>query len=167
MTTKIFILSTLFSVCGWCVMAQNTYKLEGNQLILPSPINFKTGTDNLTEESDKMIDYLKKYLEAKSSVTLLRIEGHVSDAKTSAQAQTLSEKRALAIAKALVKKGVDCKRLLPVGFGTTKPIEDNSTPQGKAKNTRIVIANAELRSKAIGGMPTDGGGKTAGTACNR
>lgn len=154
----------VFAMMGLCAKAQ-TYKLEGNNLILPTPITFKSGTDNISENSETMIEYLKKYLESKTSVTLLRIEGHVADEKDKEKAQKLSEKRALAIAKALVKRGVDCKRLLPVGFGDNKPIEDNSSTVGKTKNTRIVISNAELRSKAIGGMPTNGGGKEAGSPC--
>lgn len=165
MTSKFFTLLVLLGVCGLPTFAQ--YKLEGNNLVLPSPIIFKTGSDHIAEESEKMLGYLKTYLESKPSVTLLRIEGHVADAKSVELAQSLSEKRALAVAKALVKLGVDCKRLLPVGFGSTKPIEDNATPTGKAKNTRIVIANAELRTKPIGGMPIDGGGKVTSSACQK
>jgi OmpA-OmpF porin, OOP family len=65
----------------------------------------------------------------------------------------------------LVALGVDCKRLLPVGFGSNKPVADNSSPEGKMKNRRINFVIAALRSKTIGGLPADGGGKTAGNAC--
>lgn len=166
MTKKSFLLIALLSAWGLCAYAQN-YKLDGNNLVLPTPLTFKTGTDNLLPESEKMLDYLKTYLDSKTSVTLLRIEGHVSDEKDATQAQKLSEKRANAIAKALVKRGVDCKRLLPVGFGSNKPVAENTTPLGRTKNTRIVIANAELRGKSIGGLPTDGGGKTVESPCQK
>ena len=62
--------------------------------------------------------------------------------------------------------GVDCKRLVAVGFGNTKPVADNSTPDGKARNSRVSFFNAALRDRLIGGMPADGGGKVAGDACN-
>jgi OOP family OmpA-OmpF porin len=160
--------STLFSVWSFAVWAQD-YKLEGNNLVLPTPITFKTGTANISHDSEneKTLHYIKVYLDKKPSVTLLRIEGHVSDEKNAEDAQRLSEKRAKAVAKALIDIGVDCNRLLPVGFGSTKPVEANNTPAGRAKNTRIVIANAELRSKAIGGFPTDGGGKKTDSPCQK
>jgi OOP family OmpA-OmpF porin len=75
-------------------------------------------------------------------------------------AQARSEARALAVAKALVKAGVDCKRVLPVGFGASKPAFEDAS-----KNTRMVFENAALRGHAIGGMPVDGGGKVAGDPC--
>ncbi len=69
------------------------------------------------------------------------------------------------MAKALVAKGVDCKRLLPVGFGETKPRAENKTPEGKAQNRRTTFVNAALRGKAIGGAPLEGFGKIAGDPC--
>jgi OOP family OmpA-OmpF porin len=104
---------------------------------------------------------VRAYLEAKSYISSLRIEGHGDDAAS----QALTEKRALAVARWLVAKGVDCKRLVAVGFGNTKPVADNSTPEGKAQNRRIAFFNAGLRGRAIGGEPLDGGGKLAGDTC--
>ena len=69
------------------------------------------------------------------------------------------------MARWLVEKGVDCKRLVPVGFGGTKPKADNATPEGKAQNRRISFFNAALKGRAIGGMPLDAGGQIAGDAC--
>ena len=80
--------------------------------------------------------------------------------------QMLSEKRALTVCKKLIAMGVDCKRLIAVGFGDTKPVADNSTPAGKAENRRISFVNVALRGKVIGGLPIDGGGQVAGEVCN-
>ena len=52
-----------------------TFKLEGMELLLPSPITFKSGTDTLTEESTPALEYVRAYLEAKSYISALRIEG--------------------------------------------------------------------------------------------
>jgi OOP family OmpA-OmpF porin len=138
-----------------------SFKLEGHELVLPSPITFKPGSDTLTDESTTALEYVRAYLEAKSYISNLRIEGHADDAAS----QALTEKRALAVARWLVEKGVDCKRLVPVGFGNTKPVADNATPEGKAQNRRMSFFNAGLRNKAIGGLPMDGGGKLAGDPC--
>lgn len=140
-----------------------TFKLDGMQLVLPSPITFKSGADTLTEESTPALEYVRAYLEAKSYISALRIEGHSDEAGEASQ--QLTEKRALAVARWLVEKGVDCQRLVAVGFGNTKPVADNATPEGKAQNRRISFFNAALRGRAIGGMPVDGGGKLAGELC--
>jgi OOP family OmpA-OmpF porin len=141
------------------------FQMENGALKLPGPVVFETGKDVLKPESDAVLEVVVDYLEAKPEITLLRIEGHTdTDGKADAN-QKLSEGRSLAVARWLTGKGVDCKRLLPVGFGQTKPVADNNTPEGKAQNRRTSFVNAALRGKPIGGMPVDGGGKVAGDPC--
>ena len=135
-----------------------------NSLNLPSPITFEAGSDKLTPSSDAALSYVATYLANKSYVTLMRVEGHVAG-DVGAGADELSQKRAMAAAKALVAKGVDCKRLMAVGFGASMPVADGSTPEGRAQNTRVSVHNVELRGKSIGGLPTDGGGRVAGDVC--
>lgn len=141
-------------------------KIENGGLVLAKPVLFETGSAVLTAESDAALQQVKTFLDAKDYITLMRVEGHLSAGGDETRSQTLSEKRALAVCQWLIKKGVDCKRLVAVGFGSNKPIEDNSTPEGKAKNNRIEFKMATLRGKTIGGMPVDGGGKMAGDVCN-
>lgn len=148
----------LIAFIQFSVNAQNNFKIENNELILPSPIVFKTGSEAIDMDASKAaLEHIKAYLDAKSYISLIRIEGHVSSGKM-ANDQKLSELRAKAVYEWLVKVGVDCKRLIGVGFGNTKPIAENTSPEGKAQNNRIAIVNTELRNKAIGGMAIDGGG---------
>ena len=51
----------------------------------------------------------------------------------------LSIERAFAISNALTNLGVDSNRFICRGYGSTKPVVDNSTPQGKARNRRVEI----------------------------
>jgi len=141
------------------------YQIENNELKLPAPIVFQTGSDKLTPESDQALNHVRGYLEAKSYISTLRIEAHSDRDGNAAANQALTEKRALAVAKWLVSHGVDCKRLLAVGFGGDKPIAENNTPENKAKNRRVSFVNAALRGRAIGGMPPEGGGRSAGDVC--
>lgn len=142
-----------------------SYELEGNRLVLPDPVVFKTGTAELAPESAKVMQLITSYLQDKSYISLLRIEGHVASAKADDASQKLSEQRALAVVKALIAKGTECKRLLAVGFGANKPVASSATPEGRAQNSRIEAVNAELRGRAIGGMPVDGGGKVVAFPC--
>lgn len=143
------------------------YTVKDNALELPGPVVFETGSARLKPESDGVLKHIAGFLAAKAYVSRLRIEVH-SDSDGAPDAnQTLTEQRALAVARALVGHGVDCKRLIAVGFGGTKPVAANDTPAGKAQNRRTEARIAELRGRAIGGMPIDGGGKVAGDACGK
>lgn len=133
--------------------------LDGNRLVVASPVSFKAGQSQPTKESDPAITSLSNWLAARASITTLRVEGHVTGTP---KAQALSEARALAVARALVKKGVDCKRLIAVGFGSNKPV---AAPTNNPANTRTEFYPAAMRGKLIGGMPADGGGKVAGDVC--
>jgi outer membrane protein OmpA-like peptidoglycan-associated protein len=140
-------------------------KIENNQLVLDNPVTFKTGTNELTDEAKAALQQVKDFLVAKDYVTTMRIEGHSDNSGNEHENQTRTEQKALAVCRWLVTNGIDCKRLTPVGFGSTKPIESNDTPMGKAANRRIVFAIAALKGKLVGGMPADGGGVIAGDAC--
>ncbi|MCK6548269.1 OmpA family protein [Myxococcota bacterium] len=141
------------------------FELSGNELVVPGAIVFETGGAALKPESEAALEHVAAYLADKTYISTLRIEGHTDGDGKPAEQQALSEQRALAVARWLVKKGVDCKRLLPVGFGGSKPVAANDSAEGKAKNRRTSFVNAALRGRAIGGMPLDGGGQVAGDPC--
>ncbi|MDP3153006.1 MAG: OmpA family protein [Archangium sp.] len=141
------------------------YELQGNELKLPGPITFETNSDKLKPESDAVLEHVKGYLEAKTYITLLRVETHTDSMGMDSANQALSEERAAAVVQALIKKGVECSRLLAVGFGGNKPISANDTREGRALNRRTVFANAALKGRPIGGMPVDGGGKAVPQKC--
>ncbi len=143
------------------------YRIENNRLLVPTPIVFDAGKDTLEATSAEAIAYVAGYLEAKTYVSTLRIEVHSDSMGTEKFNQALTEKRAFAVGKALVAKGVDCKRLLAVGFGSTKPVANNDTAANKAKNRRTELVNAALRGRPIGGLPLDGGGVVAGDLCGK
>ena len=146
-------------------ITKTEFKQENGHLAIPGPVLFETGKAVLKPESDAVLDVVKQYLEAKPDITLLRIEGHTDNVGIAADNMKLSQDRSMAVAHWLVGKGIACKRLIAVGFGDTKPIADNKTPEGRESNRRTWFVNAELKGKAIGGAPVDGGGKNAGDTC--
>lgn len=155
----------LFSCTGLFAIAQD-YKLEADEVKIEKTVLFETASARLKPESKAALEIIKKYLDDKLYISLLRVECHTDDTGRENDNQLLSEKRALSVCAALVKMGVDCKRLIAVGFGSSKPVADNSIAEGKAANRRVSFINAALRSRPIGGMPVDGGGKVAGDICN-
>lgn len=141
-------------------------KMENGKLSLDDPVTFKTGSAELTDEGKQALRPVKEFLAQKDYISTLRVEGHTDNSNTEPANQKLSEQRALAICKWLVENGIDCKRLIAVGFGSTKPVAANDTAENKAQNSRMEFIPAAMRGKAIGGMPLDGGGIIAGDPCH-
>ncbi len=66
-------------------------------------------------------------------------EGHTDSDGSNESNQKLSEARAKAVVDAITNSGIDAARLSSAGFGEEKPIADNSTSEGKAKNRRVEL----------------------------
>lgn len=69
----------------------------------------------------------------------LSIEGHTDSAGDPGLNKIISEGRAASVKGYLEGEGIDPKRLKAVGYGPEKPLESNSTPEGRTKNRRVVI----------------------------
>lgn len=101
-------------------------------------INFETGKSIIKPESQTIIDQIAQMLKENASLKI-SIEGHTDNVGTSQTNQMLSENRAKSVMNAVVAKGIDKSRLLAKGWGQTKPISENNTEEGKAKNRRVEI----------------------------
>lgn len=155
----------LFAACAGAPAPESStppvvdFRVQSGTLVLPGPVTFVDGQSVPGPDSDAALKHVVAFLATMPSVTLLRVEVH-ADAEGDA-AQTLTEARALGVVLRLRELGADGDRLLPVGFGGTKPVADGSTPAGRAQNRRVEFHPAEMRGKPIGGMPVDGGGRVA------
>lgn len=70
----------------------------------------------------------------------LLIEGHTDSVGNAASNQTLSEKRAAAVKAFLEKEyGIAGDRLEAQGFGDTRPVASNDTPEGRQSNRRVEL----------------------------
>jgi len=101
-------------------------------------IHFDTGKAVLKPESKNSISQIVALMKENTDLKVA-VEGHTDDVGTPQSNQTLSEKRAQAVVDAIVKEGVDGKRLSAAGLGQTRPIADNKTEEGKAKNRRVEL----------------------------
>ena len=101
-------------------------------------INFETGKSQIKPESEPIIDQIFKMLKQNPDLKV-SIEGHTDNVGSEKSNRTLSESRAKSVMNALVSKGINVSRIQYKGWGQTKPIADNNTEEGKAKNRRVEI----------------------------
>jgi len=69
----------------------------------------------------------------------ITVEGHTDNIGAKGANQLLSQKRAEAVVAWLGSHEVDRGRLAAAGLGDTKPVQDNATEEGRAKNRRVEL----------------------------
>ncbi|MBN8588174.1 MAG: OmpA family protein [Rhodothermia bacterium] len=102
-------------------------------------LNFVFGNTQLTPESEKTIQDLVAILNAYPT-TEVALEGHTDNVGATARNKALSLERAEAVKTRLIAEGVSATRIVRIeGFGPEKPVTDNSTEEGRAKNRRLEL----------------------------
>lgn len=77
--------------------------------------------------------------------TTIVVAGHTDSVGSETYNQRLSERRADAARNVLVAQGVSPARISTIGYGETRPIASNSTPEGRQLNRRVEITIAPIQ----------------------
>lgn len=115
---------------------------EGKNVVLEN-VFFDTDEYELKEESKVELDKLYRLMKKRPGLRI-ELQGHTDSRASKEHNKTLSENRAKAVYDHLVQKGIDPDRMTHKGYGEERPIADNSTEEGRAKNRRTayeVIGN--------------------------
>ncbi|MFQ5644873.1 MAG: OmpA family protein [Thiogranum sp.] len=109
-------------------------------IIFPSVALFERRSGELSAQG---IELLEKNLhdarEQLKRATYIEVVGHTDDVGDDDYNQKLSEQRARAVAKYLVKSGVDASKIVAMGAGERMPVASNATEEGRADNRRVEV----------------------------
>lgn len=126
---------------------------EGIRVTYASGILFTTASSTLSSEArtniQKMAEILQKYPD-----TDILVEGHTDSDGSDSYNQTLSERRAQAVADYVTSLGVTASRFKTAGYGESQPVASNDTTTGKQANRRveiIITANEKMKAAAENG----------------
>jgi len=83
-------------------------------------------------ELNKVVDFLKQ-----NSTVEVEISGHTDNKGSDEYNSNLSQGRSQAVVDYIISQGIESHRLTPHGYGESKPIDTNDTPDGQANNRRV------------------------------
>lgn len=104
---------------------------------------FDYDKSNLKPAARKILDAIVKDIAKVSPNGAVRVEGHTDSDGSTSYNQSLSERRAKAVADYLRSKGIAASRITSRGYGETVPAAPNTSKSNKAENRRVVIAVAK------------------------
>ena len=99
-------------------------------------IFFETGREVLLPRSYQELDKLVEALKHRKS-SKIQIQGHTDNVGNEADNIVLSERRAKTVKDYLVEMGINASRIGVVGLGSSKPVADNNTTDGRQRNRRV------------------------------
>ncbi|MFW6341346.1 MAG: OmpA family protein [Wenzhouxiangella sp.] len=114
------------------------YRDQSILVTFPNRIGFESGSAQLTEEAAGLVDRLAAILN-EYRATLIVISGHTDNVGDPDFNRRLSEARARSVAEHLAGSGIADARLLIQGFGSARPVADNSSETGRASNRRVEL----------------------------
>jgi OmpA-OmpF porin, OOP family len=120
------------------VTASNMFEALNREGHIALYINFDFGKSIIRDESKPIIEQIVQMMKSNPDLKI-GVEGHTDNVGSPASNKTLSEARAKSVVSAITGQGISADRLSPTGFGQDKPIGDNNTEEGRAKNRRVEL----------------------------
>ncbi|HEV2080338.1 MAG TPA: OmpA family protein [Allosphingosinicella sp.] len=113
---------------------------QGDELLLTAPagITFPVNSAVIQPQFRATLDQVAQTMNAYPS-TLIDVYGHTDPSGGDRINIPLSQQRAQAVASYLISRAVNPARIMTQGFGSSRPVADNSTEAGRAQNRRVEI----------------------------
>ena len=111
---------------------------DGYHLSLPAPLIFAFDSDAVADAARTTLTRVGRELQALGIERTL-VRGHTDTVGSNEYNLGLSKRRADAVAKVLVEAGYTAEKIDAKGLGSSVPVAENSSADGRAKNRRVVI----------------------------
>ena len=128
------------NAAGIGVLNERVSDLGNYNVVASSEVYFKNGSSRLSKDSQAALD---AFIAANSNANgyVIEIDGYTSSTGSATYNQSLSDRRAAAVAEYLREKDnvVAWRVVAPAGYGKTHPAAANSTSKGRAENRRVEV----------------------------
>lgn len=114
-------------------------ELTGEKVLIRDRVTFELDSANLGPGSRAILQQVADALLARTDLVRVEVQGHTDDLGTVAYNQELSQRRAEAVARALVELGVPPEKVVAVGYGMQRPLVPNDTDAHRAENRRVAF----------------------------
>lgn len=112
-------------------------------LNMPGSITFKSDSAELDPSFFKVLNSVNVVVK-KYNKTVVEVAGHTDSTGAADYNQKLSERRANSVAQYLESQGLANNRVVTVGAGESRPVADNTTPEGRQANRRVELTLTPL-----------------------
>ena len=100
---------------------------------------FSHGGSEIEAVDEVMLDPVAEVIKTRCAGKTITIEGHTSISGSPEYNQKLSERRAEAVMRYLISRGVPAAQLRAVGYGETRPITTDPSPEAQKVNRRVTL----------------------------
>jgi outer membrane protein OmpA-like peptidoglycan-associated protein len=111
--------------------------IKQDRIEIKDKVYFDTSQATIQARSHTLLDQMARVISEHPEIVKVIIEGHTDDRGPADFNRTLSQQRADAVRDYLVKKGVATERFETKGFGPDRPVQPNTTSEGRAANRRV------------------------------
>jgi len=136
-------------------------EVRDNKIEIHEKIQFDWDKATIKPESFSLMNEIASVITKNPQIKQIEIEGHASADGEPHHNKKLSDDRAKSVMKYLTEHGIPAKELAAKGFGSERPIADNSTTDGREKNRRVefVILEQDVTKKKVEIDPKTGAEK--------
>lgn len=128
--------------------APSAAELVADVIVLSQMVQFETGTATLRPESDPLLTEVARILKEHPELELVEVQGHTDERGSADLNRKLGQERAESVVTWLVGRGVAADRLIAKGHGSDRPIAENTTEEGRAKNRRVELRVLKTKDDA-------------------
>jgi outer membrane protein OmpA-like peptidoglycan-associated protein len=122
-------------------------RVTEGEIVILQPVEFDSNRATIQAVSNPLLDTVAQVLREHPEILKVEVQGHTDSRGVPEDNLKLSQQRAVAVAAALVKRGIEASRVTAKGYGSTHPIMANVTTHGRAKNRRVEFHILERKKR--------------------